>query len=381
MVFEDLLAEATTTGPSHMTMLTSLPALVHGVSSLERVAVPLSTTAELLRERGYATAAITEDGPLARHHGFGIGFDRYVENTSRDLMLPEGYVTRTFEQAREHLSRVGDRPFFLFLHTYQVHSPYAPPPEYAQLFPTSETGVRASAERAYDQEIRFVDDAVASLYEWMDSRGLLENTYFFLLSDHGEQFYEHGMSGHGTPPFEEVLRVPLIVTGPGVPRGRRNASPLEHLDLLPTMLELASVPLPAQAQGRSFAPILRGEATELPERPRVSAGFTLPDGFDVPAWSVRSGSWKLLRVKQGESTVDHLYDLAADPNELSDVGAREADRRRALSLLLTRYELDASLLASTLRRQPGAAGAPSGPSPAPLDPEREEMLRALGYIE
>ena len=330
---------------------------------------PLATTAQLLRGRGYATAAITEDGPLARESGFGIGFDRYVENKSRDLMLPEGHVTRTFEQARAHLSRVGDRPFFLFLHTFQVHSPYAPPPEYAQLFETSETSARAVAMRAYDQEIRFVDDAIASLYEWMKSRGLLENTYFFLLSDHGEQFYEHGMLGHGTPPFEEVLRVPLIVTGPGVPTGR-NASPLAHLDLLPTMLDLAGVPIPAAAHGRSFASLLRGEATELSERLRVSGSWTLPAGFSVPAFALRSGSWKLMRVTRDGEVIDRLYDLAADPSERSDVGAREVERTRALSLLLTRYQAEA-----------GRAGAPSEPSAVPLDPEREDMLRALGYIE
>ena len=379
MVFEGLLSEATTTGPSHMTMLTSLPALVHGVSSLEQVTVPLSTIAELLRERGYATAAITEDGPLARNYGFGIGFDRYVENQSSDLMLPEGHVTRTFAQAREHLSRASDRPFFLFLHTFQVHSPYAPPPEYAQLFPTSKTGARAVAMRAYDQEIRFVDDAIASLYEWMKSGGLLENTYFFLLSDHGEQFYEHGMLGHGTPPFEEVVRVPLIVTGPGVPRGR-NESSLAHLDLLPTMLDLAGGPTPTEAQGRSFAPLLRGELTELSERPRVSASWTLPPGFSVPAYAVRSGSWKLMRVTQDGKAIDRLYDLAADPNERSDVGTREPERRQALSLLLARYEADAAQLASALRQKQGRTGAP-GELAAPLDPEREDMLRALGYIE
>jgi arylsulfatase A-like enzyme len=370
MVFEDLLAEATTTAPSHMTMLTSLPALFHGVRfTSDEVEGPLATTAQLLRGRSYSTAAITEDGPLAREYGFGIGFDRYVENQSRDLMLPEGHVTRTFAQARGHLSRVGDRPFFLFLHTFQVHSPYAPPPEYAQLFETSETGARATAMRAYDQEIRFVDDAIASLYEWMRSRGLLENTYFFLLSDHGEQFYEHGMLGHGTPPFEEVLRVPLIVTGPGVPTGR-NASPLTHLDLLPTMLDLAGVPTPAAAHGRSFAALLRGEAMEPSERLRVSGSWTLPAGFSVPAFALRSGSWKLMRVTRDGKVIDRLYDLAADPSEQSDVGAREVIRRQALSHLLTRYQAEE-----------GRAGAPSEPRVAPLDPEREDMLRALGYIE
>ncbi len=381
-VFEDMLAEATTTDPSHMTMLTSLPALVHGVKySLEKATVPLATTAELLREHGYATAAITEDGPLARDRGFGIGFDRYVENKSGDLMLPEGHVTRTFGQAREHLSRVGDRPFFLFLHTFQVHSPYAPPREYAELFPTGETGMTATAMRAYDQEIRFVDDSIAALYEWMRSRGLLENTYFFLLSDHGEQFYEHGMQGHGTPPFEEVLRVPLIVTGPGVPRGRRNAAPLAHLDLLPTMLELAGAPLSAHAQGRSFAPLLRGEAATLPERPRISAGWTLPPGFAVPAYAVRSGSWKLMRVTRGDQTTDQLYDLAADPHERSDLSTRQSERVQNLSLLLARYEAQSAQLADALQQQAGRAGVPSEPAEALLDPEREEMLRALGYIE
>jgi len=215
----------------------------------------------------------------------------------------------------------------------------------------------------------------------MRTRGLLDNTYFFLLSDHGEQFQEHGMTGHGTPPFEEVVRVPLIVTGPGVPRGRRNSSPLGHLDLLPTMLDLAGVPLPSQARGRSFASMLRGEAAELPERPRVSTGWLLPAGFSVPAYAVRSGSWKLLRVTRREKTIDHLYDLAADPNERQDQAARQPKRLRELSLLLARYKLQSANLASALRPKKGGEGAPSEPGSVPLDPEREEMLRALGYIE
>lgn len=380
MVFEDLISEAATTGPSHMTMFTSLPTLVHGVRSVgNQVTAPLSTTAELLRERGYATAAITEDGPLGREAGFGLGFDRYVENKSPHLLLPEGHVTHTFDQVRAHLARVGGRPFFLFLHTFQVHAPYAPPAEYVQLFEAGGPGAAAEAMRSYDQEIRFVDDQIAALHEWMRSRGLLDNTYFFLVSDHGEQFYEHGMLGHGTPPFEEVLRVPLIVTGPGVPRGR-NPTPLEHLDLLPTMLDLAGASIPATAQGRSFAPLLRGDSQGPRARPRVSASWALPAGFEAPAYAVRFGRWKLMRMTRDGERIERLYDLVADPEERNDVGDREPEQVEALALALDRYAWGSEQLAKNLRRGSAGASAREARRP-PLDPDREAMLRALGYIE
>ncbi|MGH7287973.1 MAG: sulfatase, partial [Myxococcota bacterium] len=238
-VFENLVAEAATTDPSHMTMFTSVAAAVHGVTSgWLGLSLPLTTLAERLRAAGYLTAAFTEDGPMAHARGFGRGFDVYGENQSPDLVEPEGYVAMTFTQGRRWLERNGGRPFFLFLHTFQVHSPYAPPPAYRDRFVADgsdwirlgpeQQSFRGAAERNaadYDREIRFVDDELSALVDWMQAQGLFANTTLLVLSDHGEQFYEHGELGHGTLPYEEVLRPPLIAYGAGIPP-RRVSTPV-----------------------------------------------------------------------------------------------------------------------------------------------------------
>ena len=155
---ENLIAEAATTDPSHMTMFTSLPALVHGVTCCrERLAVPAVTLAEILRGRGYRTAAFTENGPLAHERGFSIGFDRYIENKTPGRIRPTGHVARTFGQARSWLEERSEGPFFLFLHTFQVHAPYEPPAAYESTFAASPSrGASAEAEPiidAYDRDL------------------------------------------------------------------------------------------------------------------------------------------------------------------------------------------------------------------------------------
>jgi arylsulfatase A-like enzyme len=381
VVFDGLVAEATTTDPSHMTMLTSLPARVHGVtrSVLNTLAVPVTTLAEALRAQGYRTAAITEDGPLAHNRGFEIGFDAYRENGSSGWLLPAGRVEDTFRQARDWLGRNGDRPFFLFLHTFQVHAPYAPPAAYHALFDEAGPVGRTPAQRrtivAYDREIRYVDDQLAELVRFADREGRARDTIWVVLSDHGEQFWEHGELGHGTLPYEEVLRVPLIVRGPGVAHGVRRAEVLHHLDLMPTLLELAGAPVPQQAQGRSFAALLRaGAPTDAwPTRPLASAGWILPAPFEAPALVLRLGTEKLMRLKAPGGWHEQSFDLASDPHE---------ERPRADANPALRAALDANQRASeTLRAALEASALGPEPGPVLLDPEREQTLRALGYIE
>ena len=203
VVFDGLVAEAATTDPSHMTLFTSLPALVHGVTrELEVLGVPVTTLAEALRLQRYRTAAFTEDGPLAHDRGFAIGFDAYRENKSKSITLPAGRVEDTFHQARAWLDRNADRPFFLFLHTFQVHAPYEPPAGYRALFTEDEPAARTASQRRtiadYDREIRYVDDQLAELMRFAERRGLGANTVWVVLSDHGEAFWEHGSLGHGT---------------------------------------------------------------------------------------------------------------------------------------------------------------------------------------
>ncbi len=391
-VFDHLIAEAATTDPSHMTMFTSVPAAVHGVTSgWLGLRLPLTTLAERLRAAGYLTAAFTEDGPMAHARGFGRGFDVYGENQSPDLVEPEGHVAMTFAQGRRWLERNGRRPFFLFLHTFQVHSPYAPLPAYRARFVgdgsrwiqlgQEQQSFRAAAERDaadYDREIRFVDDELAALVDWMQAQGLFANTTLLVLSDHGEQFYEHGELGHGTLPYEEVLRPPLIAYGAGI-QPRRVSTPVTHLDLMPTILELAGVPAPPYAQGSSFASELAADGAPRTREPRVifSTSWVLRDGLAPPADAVRKASRKLIRFRDRGATQLRYYDLAVDPHEARDLaGERPAEVRELLRLLDER-----EVQLARLRERIGGEEASAVPRAIPLDPAHEEKLRSLGYIE
>ena len=381
-IFDNLVSEATTTDPSHMTLFTSLPALVHGISCCSSsLDVPVVTLAEAFRRQGYATVALTENGPLAHEVGFAIGFDRWVENKTARALLPSGQVELVFNQARLWLQKRDPRPFFLFLHTFQVHGPYTPEGEYRELFGQKERSHGESEAVNYDREIRYVDDQLAALFEWLDAKGVSDNTIVVILSDHGEELGEHGSMGHATLPYEQVLGVPLILLGPGVSPGIRSASPLHHVDIMPTLLELADIESPPHVRGQSFAPLLSGEgpSVEAGDRARVSVSWVLPDGFASPAMTIRRRGLKLIRHRKGGSARQLCFDLTRDPGETRSVCAERAEEVAELALLLDRYEEQARTQRGALRGGDTSPVLPAGK--APLDPDREAELRALGYID
>lgn len=375
-VFERCISAATRTEASHMSMFTSLPPSLHGTTiGLSPLQAPVPTLAEVLRAEGLATAAITENGPLAARVGFGHGFERYVENKSPNLKRPEGFIEDTLVDARTWLLRNRGRRFFLFLHTYQVHSPYEPPAEYRELFAEGPTGsarsVRAQIDD-YDREIRYTDDVLAEFLEWLRREGFARDTHVVVTSDHGEEFLEHGLIGHENLPYEELLHVPLIWRGPGIARGRRVAEPVSHLDLAPTLLDLLDAELPPHLRGQSYAgalgsrpgPRADGERTILSE-----SWGKLQEGMEPPAEALRRGQDKLIRLRREGRPVHWLFDLQSDPGERIDRSGERPERLREL-----RAELEALV--------DEEAPWPSEPTPAlALDPEREEKLRALGYLE
>jgi len=385
-VLERLIAESSTTDPSHMSMFTSLPALVHGVTCCrERLAVPAVTLAEILSGHGYHTAAFTENGPLAHERGFSIGFDRYIENKTPGRIRPTGHVALTFSQARSWLQKQSDGPFFLFLHTFQVHAPYEPPAEYAHAFEATATrGATAEAGTmidAYDREIRYTDDELRKLHEWMEASGINERTIWIVLSDHGEEFFEHGTRGHATLPYETVLRVPMIFQGPGIRQGHSITSKVRHIDLMPTILDLLGLPASLQSTGNSFAASLSEGAVAASEGneanpPAFSSTWVLPKGIAAPALSVTAGDHKLIRYFEDGTERFEFYDLAADPNELNDRYSPDGTEPLRLRGLLLRH------LEETAAQRRDLVGVESETSPLfDPDPDTEETLRALGYIE
>jgi arylsulfatase A-like enzyme len=393
-LFENVVAAATITTPSHASMFTALSPATHGtVDGMKTLPSGIATLAEWLRHDRFETAAITENGWLSSTHGFARGFDSFVENRSPDIMEPMGQVDVTFEQASRWLRRHRDKRFFLFLHTFQVHTPYAPPERYTELFAEHEDGpigadspthLRWMAD--YDREIRYTDDELRRLFETVDELDLGDDTVFILTSDHGESFLEHGVLEHGTRMDEEAVRVPLMLWGRGVPRGRRVATPVGHVDVLPTILELAGAPGPRHHEGTSLVGLMRGEEppAELAQRPLYSESRGAIElgadrrmqRFEPPAFLVRVGPRKLARYRTPEGFRYEYYDLSRDPEEKQDLYSSDPAAAADLVELLDGYEERGLELRQRIQR-----GEPSETQTPLLDPDQEQKLRALGYLE
>lgn len=390
IVFERVVAAATTTPQSHMTMFTSVQPCRHGeITGVERVRPELVTLAEVLRAAGYETGAVTEDGWLGYEQGFGRGFNSYAENKSANVMTPEGQFDLTLRKARAWIVRNDDKPFFLFLHTFQVHAPYNPPEEYRNLFrerdgtEVNETSPGALRELvAYDQEIRYTDDQLRGFFEFLRERRLLDNSVIIVTADHGEEFFEHGYWGHGLTMFEEVTHVPLIIWGPGrIPQGRRSTETVGHIDLMPTILALAGVRAPAQATGRNIlVPATERDPAMIDYRVTESrVDVAIGEGYEKlavlpPSFMVQQGSRKMSRYREADGFRYEAYDLNDDPHEKKNRLPGDAAAFGPMKRLLDNYE---SLCAEQVRRG-------NGEEPArriELDPERQKKLRALGYIE
>jgi len=388
-LFENAIAPATVTGPSHMSLFTGVYPPRHGMlTGMEPKAAGVDTLAQLFRAAGYHTVAFTEDGYIIADLGFTDGFSAYSENTGQGgLSRPaEGEVRLTFAQAEKWLRDNRRFPFLLFVHTYEVHFPYNPPEGYRTLFEGDD--LPGQPERPmlrrwftdYDREIRFVDDELRRLFAAISEQGLAGSTVVVVLSDHGEEFGEHGGWQHGSTVFEELLRVPLIFWAPGrIDTGHRHATQVSLIDVAPTLLELAGLPVPTAMQGTSLRPAIV-EGTEPPLRPlfaetraRLRWLTSSVEPQQPPFIAVRKGTTKYIanRPAAGEAEPTAAYDLVTDPGE-SAPRPVPAEEQALVDRLVDEYL---------------AAAASAGPRPeagrdaSEISPDLRERLRHLGYVE
>jgi arylsulfatase A-like enzyme len=374
LVLDDAVSASSWTLPAHLSMLTGADPGAHGGVDMEHgFNRRLPILPDLLRQKGYATQAVTSHLYVSAVYGLDQGFDHLDFHQDRK-------ANDVADRALDLLDRFGDRPFFLFLHFYDPHWHYDPPPETLRLFESSYAGTlsghwqdfskrtRESLTEAdlahllalYDGEIRFTDDHVGRILDHLAARGLDASTLVLVTSDHGEEFLEHGSWEHQKTLYEEVVRVPLLLRGPGVPV-RREAAQASVIDVAPTILDWAGLPIPPSVQGRS---LLRAAA----EREAYGETDHTNDGTRKLFLRGGQGSWKaVLSLARDSAAVarEEWYDLGRDHGEATSrpppAAQADAIRQRALA----RWRADRA----------GAAGPR-----VELTPEQRERLRALGYV-
>lgn len=396
-VLEDCMSASASTPPGHMTIMTSLDPSVHGVRRGDETLDPIiATLAEVLRADGVTTGAVTENGWLVHGQGFGRGFDSYAEDKALDLESPQGAIERTLAAALRWIERRRDTPFFLFVHTYQVHDPYVPPPEYAELFAVP--GMPDSDSLRYDREIRYTDDILRRFFAELRTLLDAESTIVIVTSDHGEGFQEHGYSLHSSFLYQEIVHVPCMLWGAGIPQGRRVSAPVGTIDLAPTIARLAGAPRPRQFAGVDLAPLITGDDAKLDAELRSRLLFSEAWG-DVavsgeqrqltavvaPGLAVRRDGVKLLRTTTPDAVLYEAYDLGADSAERKNlmIGAGEpatavtAELRSAID----RYLADAKQARARLLGVAVDDLPPDRPAGGTVAPDTENKLRALGYLE
>jgi len=368
------------TPPSHTTLFSSLYQETHrvGIGSMSATdrGVPSGITMvqEVFSAAGWHTVAVTGGGFMAAKFGFDRGFDEYVDvarNVDQGTALLLEYLRAPVASGR---------PIFAFLHTYQVHSPYAPPKRFRQLFGQYEGSIEATSEALleinkepargftlddmeyleslYDGEIRYTDEALGKLLASLEAVGFLDNGVVVVTSDHGEEFGEHGGALHGGKLFEELLHVPLILAGAGIDRGVVDPSLVSLIDVAPTVLSLAGLEVPPAMEGRNM---LDRPPSNLWRDQRIFAQY------GDALYTVRTPRWKLIQRTSNQRV--KLYDLHRDPGE--QLNLRKRYPEIAGSLLSELEEWRARCPQLDL----GSRGE------VELSEEMVEELRALGYVE
>ncbi len=364
VVFESAGSQVPITLASHATLLTGRYPGGHGVrhNGIYRLAAGQETLATRLKAAGYETAAFV--GAFVLNRGFGLeqGFDVYDDVAvdryagGRDQL---GSAQRTADEVNARVfawldARRGSAPFFLWVHYYDPHDPYAPP----------EKPGRTLAGTGYEREISYVDACFGELVARLRRAGVLDTSVFVVAGDHGEGLGEHGEATHGLFLYESTLHVPLFVRAPGVlPAGKRVRGPVELADVAPTVLELLGAPPLARAQGRSLVPRVDGrDDGRYAQAHAESLMANLVYGW-AELRAVRDARFKYVDAPRPE-----LYDLAADPGERTDRAAKDAKRSGELGRAVARWK------AATTD-----AAAAEGARRA-LRPAEEEQLRSLGYV-
>ena len=406
--FEQAIAQASGTLPSHLSLLSSLNPPQFQITRPDgrnddqgrttlRLPEAVVTLAEVLRDAGYETAAFTDGGSVHPRYGMSQGFDAFRVNATRGLTHTLAELERFAFERAARLAGVDPAerpPVFLFLHTFDVHAPYDAPPPFDRRFstgtfaelrdalgpgrvldalaaqPEPSASARSELEALYDNGIAWTDAGVGRLLAQLRANELYEEAIVVVLSDHGEELYDHGGFNHGKL-YREHLHVPLLIRLPGARRaGRVVQAPVALVDVAPTLLELAGLPPVDSFAGESLLRWI--ESGTEPQLPRPIY-FETPDRR-IGLRGLRAGRWKLIASDTGGTPA--LYDVEDDPDEQRNLATARPARAAALAAQLTDW---VEAMEAEAERA-GWLAVHNAEAPDLSDVQRE-TLRALGYIE
>lgn len=355
--FADATTQAPLTGPAHAAILTGSYPARFGVRDNASTPLPAAATtmAEVFKAHGYRTGGFVGAFILDGEYGFAQGFDRFDAAYDRfnvnDKLKARRSGREVTDAALSWLGEKKDAPFFAWVHLYDAHSPYEAPAPYSTRFRSA----------PYDGAISYVDACVGRIVAALEKDGTLDNTIVAVLADHGESLGEHGESEHGIFLYEPVLHIPWLLRLPGrAHAGTVVDEQVRAIDVLPTIADLAGVPVP-RVDGESVVPEIDGRKRQDPP-PSYAETFypKLHYGWSELK-SVRVGEWKYIDAPRAE-----LYDVVKD----------RAERQ---NLLDSRGTLAGGLSNELNRIESGFGAAANAEAPQP-DPATLARLRSLGYV-
>jgi len=383
VLFEKAQAQTSWTRASVASIFTGLMPQVHGANDDDdALSESVTTIAEYLQTAGYQTAGFSANGNAGPNVGFAQGFDifRHI-GAARSEELGVEY-SKWLNDLKD------DQPFFLWVHAVDPHVPYMPPNVFRDRFAPGVTDrelgsvariaslsrhpdrlskrVISNLKDLYDAEIAANDRSFGALLDVLKNRGLEDNTVVILLSDHGEEFYDHGGWTHGKTLYGEVLNIPLIIRFPGGPWGERIDRVVQHVDILPTILDFVGIDVPTGIQGHCLTDLL----TEEGRQNWPNQSFSYLDLRGRVGSTVFDGRWKMIHFQdRGRGSLPKLFFIPTDHNETTDLFPRRPDTGATMLAWDARHTC----------RLPDPVTAPIVDTTAKR--EMREALKALGYIE
>lgn len=330
-LWANCMAQSSWTLPSMTSIFTGLTERSHGAGKRDNNEYMLHPDApflaNLMRDEGYRTYAYFNVAYLDDVHGFDHGFDSF--RCEMGLPVRADAVTGAF---MGWLDSTGtDEPFFAVLHLFDPHMPYNPPEPYNTMFgplaenfqtrwTMTEDGVVLDPENRqhyidlYDGETAFADNELSLLFAYLRSTGVAENTIILVTADHGEEFNEHGSIFHGHSFFQEVIHVPLIITGPGIPAGVVDSTWVGLFDIAPTILGFSGTTVPDIMEGVDLFGAHQHPGRVIPSSGLIDSPETLLRPWEC---ALMIDGVKTMRFLDGNAYTDFQTYFSSDPLELS----------------------------------------------------------------